>query len=308
MKKYLIGVDVGGTSIKIGQFDLEGILQQKWDIPTNKLHNGENILKDIATSILHKIDVQMISGIGIGVPGPVSNGYVLNGVNIGWGRKNVSEEFYHHFPYPHIQIRVSNDANLACAGEVFQGSGKGYKDVVMFTLGTGVGGGILVDGQIVEGINGVAGELGHMQIDHVHQIQCNCGKKGCTETVTSATGIVNLAKIKLSQSNKQSMLRSLDSFSAKRVFDYAKQGDELAIEVIEEASDYLAYAMSLVTLTLNPELFIIGGGVSNAGDFLLDKIIKHYYHYVSSLITNQKIVIASLGNDAGIYGAAYMVK
>lgn len=308
MSKYLIGIDVGGTSIKIGQFSIDGSLLQKWDIPTDKSQQGENIIKDIANSILHKVDVESINGIGIGVPGPVTNGYVLNGVNIGWGKKNVTEEFYQHFPYRHIPVRVSNDANLACAGEVYQGSGKGYKDVVMFTLGTGVGGGILINEQIVEGFNGVAGELGHMFIDKVHQIQCNCGKKGCTETVTSATGIVNLAKIKLAESSKKSLLRPLDNFSAKRVFDLAKQGDQLADEVIEEAADYLAYAMSLVTLTINPELFIIGGGVSNAGEFLLNKIKKYYQKYLNSLITDQKIVIASLGNDAGIYGAAYMVK
>ena len=308
MSKYLIGVDVGGTSIKIGQFTLDGILIEKWDIPTNKSNQGDRIISDIASSLINKLDVNTIEGIGIGVPGPVTNGLVLNGVNIGWGTKNVSEEFYQHFPHRHVPIRVSNDANVACAGEVFQGSGKGYKNVVMFTLGTGVGGGILIDGKIVDGQNGYGGELGHMSIDSVHKIQCNCGKKGCLETVTSATGIVNLAKIRLAESNLSSQLRQLDSFSAKRVFDYAKQGDEIALEVIEEAADYLAHAISIVSYVLNPELFIIGGGVSNAGDFLIQKIKKHYQKYVASFLSDQKIVIASLGNDAGIYGAAYMVK
>lgn len=308
MNKYLIGVDVGGTSIKIGQFNLEGVLIEKWDIPTNKANHGDNIIRDIAASLMSKLDPNTIDGVGIGVPGPVTNGLVLNGVNIGWKTKNVSEEFYQYFPYRNIHIRVSNDANVACAGEVYQGSGKGYKDVVMFTLGTGVGGGILIDGKIVDGKNGYGGELGHMPIDRIHDIQCNCGKKGCLETVTSATGIVTLAKIKLSESNRNSQLRQHDTFSAKRVFDYAKQGDEIALEVIEEAADYLAYAISIVTYVLNPELFIIGGGVSNAGDFLVEKILKHYQKYVASFLSDQKIVIASLGNDAGIYGAASMVK
>lgn len=308
MNRYLLGVDVGGTSIKIGRFDLQGILIEKWDIPTDRSHNGESILKDIATSIISKVDVSNIEGIGFGVPGPVSDGVVLNCVNLGWGEKNVIEEFYQYFPYRQVTIRVSNDANVACAGEVFQGSGKGYKNVVMFTLGTGVGGGILVDGKIVDGLNGVGGELGHMLIDRLHNLPCNCGKTGCTETVASATGIVNLAKLKLKESNQRSTLRQYDNFSAKRVFDMAKQGDEIALEVIEEAADYLAYAMSIVTFTLNPELFIFGGGVSNAGDFLLDKIRAHYYPYVLPFIKDQKMVIASLGNDAGMYGAAYLVK
>ena len=308
MSRYLLGVDVGGTSVKIGRFDLEGVLLEKWDIPTDKSNNGDNILRDIALSILMKVDVSLVDGIGFGVPGPVSDGIIFNGVNLGWGKKNISEEFYQYFPYPNILVRVSNDANVACAGEVFQGSGKGYKNVVMFTLGTGVGGGILVDGKIVDGHNGVGGELGHMVIDRKHNLKCNCGKIGCTETVSSATGIVNLAKIKLKESNNKSALRQYDNFSAKRVFDMAKQGDEIALETIEEAADYLAYAMSLVTFTLNPELFIIGGGVSNAGEFLLDKIKAHFYPYVFPFINDQKMVIASLGNDAGMYGAAYLVK
>ncbi len=308
MSRYLIGVDIGGTSIKIGCFDLNGYLIEKWDIPTDKSNQGENILKDIAYSIINKVDVQSITGIGFGVPGPVSDGVVLNCVNLGWGQKNVSQEFNRIFPYDYIPVRVSNDANIACAGEVFSGSGKGYKNVVMFTLGTGVGGGILVDGKIVEGLNGVAGELGHMLIDRKYNLPCNCGKKGCTETVASATGIVNLAKLKLKETTQRSLLRQYDNFSAKRVFDMAKQGDEIALQVIDEASDYLAYAMSLVALTLNPELFIIGGGVSNAGDFLLDKIKTRFYPYVGPFIKNQKMVIASLGNDAGMYGAAFLVR
>ncbi len=308
MDKFLLGIDIGGTAIKVGQFTKEGTLLEKWDIPTNKADSGKHILSEIAEAIQKRYDLSMIEGIGFGVPGPVSDGVVLNGVNLGWGQTYLAEEFYRYLPNRDITIKVSNDANVACAGEVFQGNAKGYKNVVFITLGTGVGGGILINGQIVDGYNGVGGELGHLVVDKVHQFACNCGKKGCLETVTSATGFVNLAKAKLEQSKEPSLLRQYDNFSAKRVFDMAKHGDKIALETVDEACDYLAYGMSLVAMSINPELFVIGGGVSNAGNFLIDAIRRHFFKYVYPFITEQKIVIASLGNDAGIYGAAYLVR
>ncbi len=308
MNEYILGVDIGGTTIKIGQFDTNGTILNKWDVPTDRSNNGSNILKDIYTSISTKLDIESIRGIGFGVPGPVSNGIVFHCVNLGWGEKNVAEEFNHFIGDHYIEIKVSNDANVACAGEVYQGSARGYKNVVLFTIGTGVGGGILVNGELVDGFTGAGGELGHIIVDRKYQLPCNCGKKGCLETVSSATGIVNLAKLKLKQTQTPSLLRQFDNFSAKRVFDLAKSGDALALEVVDEAADYLAYAMSLVTLTVNPELFVLGGGVSNAGEFLLDHIKAHYYSYVGPFVKNQKMVIASLGNDAGMFGAAYLVK
>jgi len=308
MNEFILGVDIGGTTVKIGQFDINGNLLNKWDIPTDRTENGSNILKDIFISITSKMTIDSIRGIGFGVPGPVSNGVVLHCVNLGWGEKNVAEEFNSYLGDHYVEIKVSNDANVACAGEVYQGSAKGYKNVVLLTIGTGVGGGILVNGELVDGYTGAGGELGHMMVDRKHQLPCNCGKKGCLETVSSATGIVNLAKLKLKQSPVPSLLRQFDSFSAKRVFDLAKAGDALALEVVDEAADYLAYAMSLVTLTVNPELFVLGGGVSNAGEFLLDRIKARYYPYVGPFVKNQKMVIATLGNDAGMFGAAYLVK
>jgi glucokinase len=308
MKNHLIGVDIGGTSIKIGIFDFEGRLINKWDIPTNKLNHGEDILHDIYNSILERTSFDDVFGIGFGVPGPVSNEIALNCVNLGWNNKHLVEDFRKILSDENMIIRLANDANCACAGEVFQGSAKGFQNVAMFTLGTGVGGGILQNGTIVEGVNGLGGEPGHIVVDFLHKFPCNCGKKGCLETVSSATGIVNLAKEKLTKTKRQSALRNFANFSAKRVFDLAKQGDQLSIDVIDEAANYLAYAMSMIALTTNPELFVIGGGVSNAGEYLLNKIKDHFYSYVNPFIRDQKIVIASLGNDAGIYGAAYMVK
>ncbi len=308
MKKYLFGVDIGGTSIKIGLFDLAGNLLEKWDIITNKSDLGEHILKDIADSILSKKEADDIFGIGFGVPGPVHKDIVLSCVNLGWALKNVKEEFYAIIQDRSIVIHVSNDANVATAGELFAGIAKGYQNVVMFTLGTGIGGGIVLNGKVIDGMNGVAGEVGHIVVDFDHQFLCNCGKKGCLETVASATGIIRLAEYKLQHENTPSILRKLNHFSAKKVIDLAKEGDTLAMSVMSEAASYLAYLMAALTNTINPDIFVIGGGVSNAGQYLIDEIKKHYYQYVQPFITHTNFAIASLGNDAGIFGAAYMVK
>lgn len=307
MKKYLMGIDVGGTTVKIGQFDLEGTLLAKWDIPTDRTDRGSHILEQIHASLAGKLDLNEVKGIGFGVPGPVSEGVVFNCVNLGWGSTNVEREFRKYLKNPEVQIKVSNDANVAAAGEVFQGVAKGYRNVCLFTLGTGVGGGIIVDGKLVDGVNGIGGELGHLLVDRSGRFACNCGKKGCLETVASATGIVNLAKMHMAQ-DSTSLLHKFESFSAKRVFDLAKAGDRAALKAVDEAADYLAYAASLVTLVNNPELFVFGGGVSAAGQFLIDLIEKHYPDYVRPFLEKGHFALASLGNDAGMYGAAFLVR
>ncbi|MBU1145535.1 MAG: ROK family glucokinase [Firmicutes bacterium] len=309
MKKYLIGIDIGGTSIKIGLFNLEGILLEKWAIPSNKTENGNHILTEIAQAIEKKYNLEEVNGIGFGVPGPVQNNKVIHCVNLGWKEVDVTSEFSKHLKKAYsLRIKVANDANLAAAGERFQGIAKGYDNVCMFTLGTGIGSGIIINGSIVEGYNGFAGELGHMVIDSTNQILCNCGKQGCLETVASATGIVSLAQIHLANSLEDSLLRFVKKLSAKKVIDFAKMGDILANRIADESMDYLAYAMALITYVIDPGIFVIGGGVSNAGDFLIQKIEQHYYKYVKPFILHTTFKIATLGNDAGIYGAAYMVK
>ncbi|MDD3122964.1 MAG: ROK family glucokinase [Candidatus Izemoplasmatales bacterium] len=308
MKKYLVGVDIGGTSIKIGLFDLDGHLIRKWDMDTNKSDHGSHIIQEIAINLRSNLNLKEVSGIGFGVPGPVTQDIVFESVNLGWKQLHVKEEFLKYIEAEDFNIHVSNDANVAAAGELFQGVAKGYRNMVMITLGTGIGGGIILDGNVIDGVNGIAGEIGHIVVDFNHQLACNCGKLGCLETVSSATGIVNLAKIKLLESSLPSTLRKYTSFSAKKVLDAAKEGDILSIEVIDESMSYLAYAMSLITNVINPEVFVIGGGVSNAGEYLLEKIEKYYLPYVKPFLSRANFVIASLGNDAGIYGAAYMVK
>ena len=308
MRQYIIGVDVGGTTVKIGKFNLGGNLLEKWNINTDKSNNGENILKDIYDSIKSVIPLQEIKGIGLGVPGPVINNVVMYCVNLGWGRLNLEEELRNIFEDEEIIIKVANDASIATAGEMFRGIAKGYNNIVMFTLGTGVGGGIIVNKKLIEGKNGGGGELGHLKVDNINKFQCNCGKKGCLDTVSSATGIVHLAYKHLNISTRYTPLRKYKHFSAKKVIDLAKQGDYIASKIVDEAMYYLAVACANVTFTLDPEIIVIGGGVSNAGEFLIKKIEKYYYEMVEPFITKMNFAIATLGNDAGIYGCYSLLK
>ena len=308
MEKQLIGVDVGGTTVKIGRFTKTGQLIEKWDIPTNKSEEGSHILTEILHSIEDHVDYKDVDGIGFGVPGPVVNGVVTNCINLGWKKTYLVDDVHRLIQRPEIIVRATNDANAAAAGEAFVGIAKDYSNVCLLTIGTGVGGGILMNGEVINGFNGAAGELGHLFVDEQYHLPCNCGKVGCLETVASATGIVNLAKIQLQNSTLPSPLRHLETFSAKRVFDLAKAHDKLSEQVIEEAAKYLAKAMALVTMTVNPEVFVLGGGVSNAGDYLIEKIKPYYYALTQPFVYETKMVIAKLGNDAGMYGAAYLVR
>lgn len=308
MREYLIGVDVGGTSVKLGKFDLEGNLLYKWSIKTDKTNQGELILKQIAKTIQENVSIQSIKGIGIGVPGPVKNNIVLNCVNLGWGSKDVEKELREVIIDEDIIIKVGNDATIATVGEMFKGVARGYQNVLMFTLGTGVGGGVIANGTLLEGKNGVSGELGHMVVDYKYNFPCNCGKKGCVETLASATGIVNLAKYKLARTKEFTPLRKFRYLSAKKVIDHAKMGDKFSKDVLDESMEYLARAMAFTSLTIDPDIIVIGGGVSNAGEMLIELIEKHYYKLVKPFITHQRIEIATLGNEAGIYGCAYLVK
>jgi glucokinase len=308
MKDYLIGVDIGGTTVKLGKFNLDGVLLEKWDIPTNRSDHGRHIAKDVIDSIYSRVRMDAIKGIGLGVPGPVKDGIVLRAVNLGWGKTHLEETVRALLGNQDLEIAVGNDANVAAAGEVFQGAAKGCRNVVMLTLGTGVGGGIIQDGKLIEGAHGVGGEFGHIVIDTTHKFACNCGKAGCLETVTSATGIVNVAKKRLLEFKGETPLHSFESFSAKKVFDFAKAGDPFCQTVIDEVADYLAYALSIVTLSIDPDVILFGGGVSLAGEYLIEQVKKHFRPYVEPFIHEANFALATLGNDAGIYGAAYLVR
>ncbi len=287
---------------------LSGNLLEKWDFPTNRSDAGNHILAEVIREISTRVALDAVHGIGFGVPGPVANGIVLQAVNLGWKQVPVASLARELLGRDDIVIGVGNDANLATAGEVFKGAGQGMENVCLLTLGTGVGGGVVLHGKLVEGRHGLGGEFGHIVIDEVHRFPCNCGKKGCLETVTSATGIVNLAKHHLAHSDRPSLLRNFETFSAKRVFDLAKSGDELAVDVVAEVADYLAYALSIVTMSIDPDIIIFGGGVSLAGKYLIEQVERTFETYVTPFIKKANFALATLGNDAGIYGAAYLVR
>ena len=306
MKKYIFGVDIGGTTVKMGLFRNDGVLLEKWEIPTRKENNGKEILPDVAKSILGKIEEKKISeeieGIGVGVPSAIDKNGVIVGVaaNLGWKELDVPGELGCYLKYP---IKAANDANVAALGEMWQGGGKGYKNLVFVTLGTGVGGGVIVDGKVVAGIAGGGGELGHIHLKDEETEACGCGNKGCLEQYASATGIVRLAKERLAKGEVSSVLQGKD-LSAKEVFDAAKAGDLVAVETMKEFGQYLGKGLSLVGAILNPEAFVIGGGVSKAGEMLFDYVRPYYEEYSIAPGYATKFTLATLGNDAGIYGAA----
>lgn len=310
MEQLCFGVDIGGTAVKVGLFSSEGKLLQKWDFATRKTKNGKDILKDSSDFILNKIKElnltrDAIVGIGVGIPGPVrDNGEVLELPNLGLGHFNIEEEMYELTGF---KVKAGNDANVAALGELWQGSGKGYRNMVLATLGTGVGGGIILNGSILAGTNGAAGEIGHILVNEEEQATCGCGKKGCLEQYASATGIVRLAKRVLEASSEPSKLRRANEISAKTVFDCAKEGDQLALQVVDEACRYLGIAFSHIAQVIDPEVFVIGGGVSKAGEIITDTVKKHYERYVMDALKNKEFRLATLGNDAGIYGSAKLI-
>lgn len=312
MSRKCIGIDIGGTTVKIGLFEIDGTLLDKWEIPTRKENNGDKILSDIAASIKEKaaekgIPLSDFEGAGMGLPGPVlESGYVEFCVNLGWKTMNPQEilsELLGGMP-----VKSANDANVAALGELWQGGGKGYKDMVMVTLGTGVGGGIILNGKIWAGMQGVGGEIGHIHVVEGEKERCNCGGYGCLEQVASATGIARVAgRLLAADEGRPSSLRNYKNISAKNVLDEAKNGDELALEAVETSCRYLGWAMAAIAMVVDPQAFLIGGGVSRAGTFLTEKI-KKYYDDLSPMATKKAdIVLATLGNDAGIYGAAKLV-
>ena len=241
----------------------------------------------------------------MGVPGPVKeDGTVIKCVNLGCGIFNAADELSELTGLP---VKAGNDANMAALGEYWQGGGKDYDNVVMVTLGTGVGGGIILNGKMLAGVNGAGGEIGHMTIDLNEQDACNCGKKGCLEQYASATGIVRLANRALQATDKPSRLREVKYISAKEIFDAAKNGDDLALDLIEEHGRRLGYALANVACVVDPEVFVIGGGVSKAGDILITTTKKYFQEYAFHACRNTEFQLATLGNDAGMYGGAASV-
>ncbi|HWT27435.1 MAG TPA: ROK family glucokinase [Mobilitalea sp.] len=310
MEQFCYGIDIGGTAVKVGLFNADGKLIDKWSFETRKTSNGKDILKDAADFIKAKTEElhlkkEDIVGVGVGVPGPVKdNGEVQELPNLGLGHFNIEEEMS---VITGFKVKAGNDANVAALGEQWQGSGKGYRNMVLVTLGTGVGGGIILNGTILPGSNGAGGEIGHIFVDKEEKDTCGCGKHGCLEQYASATGIVRLANRRLKATSEDSLLRVYGEISAKSVFDCAKSGDRLAIEIVDKACEYLGIVLANVAQVIDPDAFVIGGGVSKAGEILTDNVKKHYNKYVMDALKNKEFKLASLGNDAGIYGAARLI-
>lgn len=305
MASYYVGVDVGGTTIKLGLFSDGGELLEKWDIPTKADRNGEHVIAGIADSIEEKRAARggNIRGIGIGIPGPVTDdGVVFKCANLDWGVFSVKNTLFELTGISNV--KVGNDANVAALGEMWKGGGRGYDSIVMVTLGTGVGGGVIQKGKILTGGRGAAGEIGHIKVNPNETERCGCGNFGCLEQYASATGLVRMAKAGL---KKDSKLAALAEITAKDIFDGAAAGDSYCKEIVDCFGRYLGLALSNVAHVVDPEAFVIGGGVSAAGEIILEVVKKYYRENSMYAIRDTEIHLAELGNEAGIYGAVRMV-
>ena len=310
MKEYAIGVDIGGTTVKLGLFDRQGQVLEKWEIPTVQEDQGSHILPDIAAAVKDRmasrgLTKDEILGVGVGAPGPVdTEGTVYKAVNLGWDVFNIPQVLQAQLDLP---VKAANDANVAAFGEMWQGGGKGHANIVAVTLGTGVGGGIIVNGSILTGATGAGGEIGHIHIEDNEPDPCGCQNHGCLEQYASATGVVRLARRRLAQDQDPSILRSRSELSAKAVWDAVKAEDRVAVQIAKQFGEYLGKGLAAVAAVVNPEVFVIGGGVSKAGEILFDYIRPAYEKYVFHGCRNARFALATLGNDAGIFGAAGLI-
>ncbi|WP_409289269.1 ROK family glucokinase [Peribacillus sp. SCS-37] len=313
MEKWLVGVDLGGTTTKLAFISNYGEILHKWEIPTDISDTGKNITTNIAKAIDAKLDAlgqtkNKILGIGMGAPGPVNpvTGIIYEAINLGWKDYPLQQLLEVETSLPAV---IENDANLAALGEMWKGAGNGARDLVCVTLGTGVGGGVIANGQIVTGISGAAGEIGHISVLTEGGAPCNCGKRGCLETLASATAIVRLAKEAMEASPEASTLREITDLTSKDVFEQAKAGDAIAASVRDRLAFYLGLSIANVSNILNPEKVVIGGGVSKAGDDLLIPVRNYFEQYAFTRVRESTgLAIATLGNDAGVIGAAWLAK
>ena len=313
MKEYAFGIDLGGTTAKIGLFTTSGALLEKWEVATDTSNAGEHILENLAAAVLGKmkeqsIQPEQVEGVGIGVPGPVLDSSIVPIVcaNLGgWGERNVSAQLSGLLDG--LKVLVGNDANVAALGEIWMGAAKGAKNAVMVTLGTGVGGGVVVNGKVIDGVHGAGGEIGHITVNRHETAVCGCGKRGCLEQYSSATGVVRCRKKLLDENPDTPCVLRGTEFAAKDVFDAARNGDALAAREVDEMSDTLGMALANIASTVDPEAFLVGGGVARAGDVLFAPLNKHFQEYAFKSCRETPIKQASLGNDAGIYGAVRLI-
>ncbi len=308
-RKYAFGIDIGGTTCKIGFFETSGVLLDKWEIHTNTENAGKGILRDVACAVIAKmaqanITEGEIEGIGVGVPGPVTDNRIVHGCeNLGWETVDVAGELE---AILHLPVKVENDANMAVLGEMYQGGGSGSRNLILVTLGTGVGSGIVCGGRVITGHDGAAGEIGHMVVNTEETLQCSCGKYGCLEQYASATGIVRVARDKFGMTSLRDAGSNGENkkigLTAREIFDRAKDGDSVALEVVEHISRILGIALANVACVTNPEVIVIGGGVSKAGEILTRTVQKYFVPNAFGECSRARFASAELGNDAGIWG------
>ncbi len=312
MSEYAFGVDIGGTTVKMGLLGLDGTLYDTWEIPTRTENNGEEILVDVAASIREAMErnsltTEEVEGIGMGVPGPVSgDGSVYKCVNLGWGVFNVEQEMQ---TLTGFRTKAANDANVAALGEMWMGGGKGCRDIVMVTFGTGIGGGVILDGKIVHGVHGAAGEIGHIHVMDDEPDACGCGNHGCLEQYASANGIARMAKKYLKAHEDPSTLRDLpiSKITSKDVFEAAKNQDRVALTLVDDFGKVMGKALAQVSVVIDPEAYLLGGGMAKAGDILVETIRKYYVEYAFHATKGTLFKLATLGNNAGIYGGVRML-
>ena len=308
--KYGFGVDLGGTTVKIAYFDQTGAMLHKWEIPTVTENSGAQILPDIAAAVKgyiaeNQIPREDLLGVGIGVPGAVRpDGTVNKCINLGWGVFNIEKTLSELVELP---VKAGNDATVAALGECWKGGGQGCDTMVFATLGTGVGGGIVIGGKVIHGIHGAGGEIGHMVLNRDETDVCGCGKRGCVEQYCSATGIVRIAKQFLNRSSAPSSLRDVAELTCKDVFDAGKDGDALALEILEQVYAYMGEFLANICNVIDPEAVVLGGGVSKAGDVLLEGVERYFGKYVFHAVSPVRFALATLGNDAGAYGAFKLI-
>ena len=313
MKEYAFGIDLGGTTAKVGLFTTSGALLEKWEVPTDTSNAGEHILENLADAIHAKmaekeITSEQVEGVGIGVPGPVLDSRVVPIIcaNLGgWGERNVSAQLSGLLDG--MKVLVGNDANVAALGEIWMGAAQGCRSAVMVTLGTGVGGGVIVNGKVIDGAHGAGGEIGHITVNPHETAVCGCGKRGCLEQYSSATGVVRCMKKLLDENPDTPCTLRGTEFAAKDVFDAARNGDALAAREVDEMTDTLGMALATIAATVDPEMFMVGGGVSRAGEVLFAPLREHFKVYAFKSCRETPIVPAILGNDAGIYGSVRLI-
>ncbi|MFS0751443.1 ROK family glucokinase [Oceanobacillus sp. 1P07AA] len=313
-KHLLVGIDIGGTTVKIGFISENGSILHKWEVPTSLVDGGKHIVPEIWSSIESKManlgySLSSIAGLGVGAPGFIDseNGFVYEAVNIGWKNVALAEAFKQ---YAKVPVYVENDANIAVLGENWVGAGNQADNLIAITLGTGVGGGIIANGRILNGANGMAGELGHMIVEE-NGAPCNCGNNGCLETITSATGIVRQALekvIEIPESKLAKVYNSNGEITSKEIFELASEGDIAAKSIVDHTADVLGKVLANMGVIINPSKVLIGGGVSKAGNQLIEAIQQAFNRHALPRVAEAcSIKTAQLGNDAGIIGAAYLV-